>query len=520
MRIAAYARYSTDQQSASSIEDQLRNCRQFCARQGWPEPVVYQDAAISGARNDRPGYARLRAESHGFDVIIVDDLSRLSRDSIEIAQALRQLTYSGVRVIGVSDSLDTSRKDAKINAGLRGLMNELYLDELRDKTHRGLTGKALAGANAGGRAYGYRTPSTGVRVIDEREAEVVRRIYADYLAGKSPRTIAADLNREGISSPRGSTWALSAIHGDVRRGIGILANPIYCGKPVWNRARFVKHPVTGRRTRKERDPSEWIHQDAPDLAIVSEATWKAVQARLKGCSVDKPSLGGRRPRYLLSGLLRCGSCGGALVMVDATHYGCAAHRDRGTCLAPMRVRRDAVEEALLSSVRADFLSPAAFERVQKVVAASMKKAGPNLDVLRRRLAEAERARANLMDAILDGIRTPSTKAALLKAEGAVAEIEAEIEQAKKIQPARMIPRLRDEWRAMVGAIGEHSRNIPAARSALQSLLGRVTLKTENGATFCEIAPSQITMVAGAGFGRYLVGEPLRIAVPDRRTVAT
>jgi site-specific DNA recombinase len=86
MRTAAYARYSSDMQSAASIDDQLRNVRAYCTRQGWSEPVAYSDAAISGARNDRPGYLLLLEHASRFDVIVVDDLSRLSRDSIEIAQ--------------------------------------------------------------------------------------------------------------------------------------------------------------------------------------------------------------------------------------------------------------------------------------------------------------------------------------------------------------------------------------------------------------------------------------------------
>jgi len=226
MRAAAYARYSSDQQRDASLEDQLRNCRAYCARMGWPDPVAYTDAAMSGARNDRPGYLRLLADSGRFDVIVVDDLSRLSRDSIEVAQAIRRLTFAGVRVVGCSDGTDTGRKGHKAEVGLRGIMSELYLTDLADKTHRGLAGRALAGASAGGLPYGYAVTTTGQRAIREDQAHVVRRIFADYLAGDSARSIAVALNQDGVPSPRGSTWAVSAIYGDVKRGIGILENPI------------------------------------------------------------------------------------------------------------------------------------------------------------------------------------------------------------------------------------------------------------------------------------------------------
>src|SRR5690606_33616128 len=258
VKVAAYARYSSDAQREASLEDQLRNCRQYAARMGWPEPVVYTDAAVSGARNDRPGYLRLLADAPRFDVILVDDLTRLSRDSVEATKATRRLTFAGVRVIGVSDGLDTGRKGHKAEVGLRGLMGELYLDDLREKTHRGLMGRALDGASAGGLPYGYRVSATGQREIREDQAEIVRRIYAEYLAGRSPREIVAGLNRDRVPSPRGRTWAASAVAGDVRRGIGILANPIYAGRQVWNRSRWVKHPDTGRRVRQERPQSEWV----------------------------------------------------------------------------------------------------------------------------------------------------------------------------------------------------------------------------------------------------------------------
>ena len=97
MKIAAYCRFSSDRQQATSIRDQLRNIENYCQRQGWSTPVLYQDQAISGSRNDRPGYRDLlhAAELKAFEVLLVDDLSRLSRDHIESAQTIRMLKYAG-----------------------------------------------------------------------------------------------------------------------------------------------------------------------------------------------------------------------------------------------------------------------------------------------------------------------------------------------------------------------------------------------------------------------------------------
>ncbi|TAA24075.1 recombinase family protein [Pseudoxanthomonas winnipegensis] len=510
MKIAAYARYSSDQQSSASLDDQLRNCRAYCQRMAWPDPVAYTDAAMSGARNDRPGYRKLLADAHLFDVILLDDLTRLSRDSVEVQQQVRRLKFSGVRVIAVSDAIDTADKAHKLGVGLRGLMGELYLDDLRDKTHRGLTGRALSGASAGGLAYGYRVTTTGQRAIDPEQAAAVRRIFAEYLAGSSPREIAAGLTRDDVPSARGGTWAMTAIYGDKRRGIGILSNPIYAGRQVWNRSRWIKHPDTGRRVRQERPESEWVITEHPELAIIDERTWDAAQARLRGSRRQVSA--GRRAQHLLSGIMRCHACGGPLVVIDRRSYACNIHKDRGDAACPSRLRvpRADAERALLAGIREQLLSDAAFQRVQRVVQATLKTAAPDTAAISRRLAAARQVHANVMTALRAGIITASTKAELERAESEIRDIEAELTAAKAYQPSQIVPRLREVWQRTVGALAEHARNLPAAREALRALLGQVVVReNENGDLVAEIAASsvatapeqkaQIFVVAGAGF---------------------
>jgi site-specific DNA recombinase len=515
MRTAAYVRYSSDAQREASLEDQLRNIRAHCERHGWPAPTVYSDAAISGARSDRPGYRALLADTHRFDVILVDDQSRLSRDSIEVAKTIKRLTFAGVRLIGVSDGVDTQRKGHKVETGLRGLMSELYLDDLADKTHRGLKGRALAGASAGGLPYGYRKTDVGQRAIDEAQGAVVRRIFTEYVAGATPRAIAAGLNRDGIPSPRGSSWAMTVIHGDARRGIGILVNPIYVGRPVWNRSHWIKHPETGRRVRQERPTSEWVQQDHPELAIVSEEVWQAAQARITHKSVPtRGKLGVGRPmRHLLSGILRCEHCDGPLVVVDAYAYGCSTAKDRGTCGSKLRLPRVQAEAALLKNIRDEMLTDEAFQRYARALTAALKRAAPDADAAKRRLADAEKEVANIMAAIRAGIITPSTKAALESAEALVIRARDEVASMRAVQPAAMIPRARDRWQRIVADLGDKSRNLPAARAAVIEVLGeRVIVRNENGNPIAEVAGSyhsQIGVVAGAGSVRYLTA-PVRI----------
>ena len=134
-------------------------------------PVLFRDDAISGTRNDRPGYRALvkALEDKSFDVLLVDDYGRLTRDHIEAAMFIRLLKFRGLRLIGVNDGLDTDRDGYKIETGIRGLMHEGYIDELAKKTHRGLMGQALSGFSPGGLPVGYR--STGSEEECERRSE-------------------------------------------------------------------------------------------------------------------------------------------------------------------------------------------------------------------------------------------------------------------------------------------------------------------------------------------------------------
>jgi site-specific DNA recombinase len=134
-------------------------------------------------------------------------------------------------------------------------MNAMFLKELADKTRRGLRGRIEAGIAGGGLRFGYRilrrfengVVTTGERELVPEEATLVRRIFTDYLAGASPKQIAKALNAEGVRGPRGALWRPSTIHGNPKRGTGILHNELYIGRMVWSRQRFLRDPETGKR---------------------------------------------------------------------------------------------------------------------------------------------------------------------------------------------------------------------------------------------------------------------------------
>ena len=254
-RVAIYARYSDDKQSAASIEDQWRLCELQASKQGWTVVDRFCDRAISGASVIlRPGVQSLLTDAlaRRFDIVLAEALDRVSRDQEDVAGLYKRLSFAGVKLITLSEGEITP-----LHVGLKGTMNALFLKDLADKVRRGLRGRVEAGKAGGGNSYGYDVvrrlaedgePARGERTINEAEAEIVRHIFREYAAGKSPKRIATELNAAGIPAPSGGAWGFSTLNGNVKRGNGILNNELYVGRLVWNRQRFIKDPDTGKLT--------------------------------------------------------------------------------------------------------------------------------------------------------------------------------------------------------------------------------------------------------------------------------
>jgi site-specific DNA recombinase len=250
MKAAIYARYSSDNQRDASIADQLRICREFAARQGWTVVQEFTDHAISGATLLRSGFQALMRDAlnRRFDVVLAESLDRFSRDQEDTAGLFKRLTFAGVNIVTLAEGDITH-----LHIGFKGTMNALFLKDLAEKTHRGLRGRVESGKAGGGLCYGHRvvkslaggTLTTGERAIEPGEAAIVERIFREYVAGIAPKAIAKRLNHDGIAGPFGGTWSPSTIHGNPKRGTGVLNNELYIGRLIWNRLRYVKNPDTG-----------------------------------------------------------------------------------------------------------------------------------------------------------------------------------------------------------------------------------------------------------------------------------
>ena len=367
MRAVIYARYSSDVQRAASIADQVEICRRYAERQGWQLARVYEDRALSRASAARPGFQALLADAERglFHVVVVEALDRVGRRLADIAALHDRLEFRRIELHAVNMGAVGA-----MHVGLLGTMAQLYLSDLKDKTRRGQLGRVLQGRAAGGRAYGYQTVEgdTGRRRIDELEARVVERIFKLFADGVSPRAIARHLNAEGVPGPDGRPWQDTTIRGQAERGTGILNNELYAGQLVWNRCSYVKDPRSGRRLARPNPAEVWERQPVPELRLVDDALWQAVKRRQQvlAFAVGRNDAGqalnrAHRRRFLLSGLLLCGRCGGGYTIMGKDRYGCAAHRSKGTCGNDRTIGRQAIEGRVLDGLKHLLLAPDLFE---------------------------------------------------------------------------------------------------------------------------------------------------------------
>src|SRR5213593_2527674 len=178
MKVAIYARYSSENQRDASIADQLRICRDFSARQGWTIVQEFTDHAISGATLLRSGFQALMRDAlnRRFDAVLAESLDRFSRDQEDTAGLFKRLTFASVSIVTLAEGDITF-----LHIGLKGTMNAMFLKELADKTRRGLRGRIENGKAGGGLCYGYRVlrrfengaVTTGEREIVAEEAAVI-----------------------------------------------------------------------------------------------------------------------------------------------------------------------------------------------------------------------------------------------------------------------------------------------------------------------------------------------------------
>ncbi len=507
---AIYARFSSENQRDESIEDQVAGCRRHAGvlRYQVPEAHVYVDRAQSGADLRRPGLLALMADANAgrFQAVIVDDLSRLSRDSLQMLMVMKELECLGIRVVAVADNLDSSDEDALLPIHFRGLMNELYLSDLKKKTFRGQLGQKNRGFTAGERTYGYRSYPHGEVRIDKRgrprpagykqriepaEAAVVRRIFEEYAAGRSLLHVVQGLNDDGVplASGRGLGWSSPTVQ-------RILANKKYIGTWVWNRMGNRRDPLTGRIRRFKKPESEHHVTEDESLRIIPQALWDTVRARHKVVSrvmapLCRKGYGGpgRRtkvyPKHLLDGLFFCSVCGGPCALVGGQrggYYGCIRAR-RHICDNRLTVGRKKAERILLGAIVERLVEPGAVRHALRRVSEEVARLAGDLGgLVARKQAETDAARLRLRNLVsFVGLGKAAGSVALadeiVEVEARVSRLDAELAELRAPeQPAFPVPS--EDWVASRVASAQQllERRTSESAALLRQLLGKVVLE--------------------------------------------
>jgi DNA invertase Pin-like site-specific DNA recombinase len=300
MRCASYLRYASDMARQASLEDQKQNCRRFAEDRGWiaPDEYVYTDAGKSGTSPaGRDGLNSLiiaaKKQPSPFRMLLVEETSRLARNSRDVLDIVNALALHGVDVYFINQNLDSRDDYTRMILMLPEMVEEQYIARLSDRVRRGQTGRVISGLTSGGRCFGYRnvpveaTTSEDakgrVEVLGTRheivdaEAETVRRICEMFASGVTVAKMVKTLNAEQVAVAKigklNSPWNQTRI----RR---ILRQERYVGTVVWNQTKRVRNPRTGRIELHANPPADVLRVSAPQLRIVSDELWSRVQTRL------------------------------------------------------------------------------------------------------------------------------------------------------------------------------------------------------------------------------------------------
>jgi site-specific DNA recombinase len=351
-------------------------------------------AAFSSGEAIDPGLQALEKamENKEFDAEAVDDLSRLSRSNHQMLTLVPKFNFHQVKIISVSDGIITDDDNSKLGIHIRGLINELYLDDLKKKTMRGLEGQKLRGFSAGERVFGYYTKPVGelklnkkgqakyegmVHKINPDEADIVKRLYKEFIGGKSISKIVKELNNDKVPTKKGYSggWNTSTVS-------RILKNEKYIGLWIWRKWKNVRDPMTGKIKKVSRPKEEQLSSYKENLVIINKETWRKAQkiwTEIEGTwplrkkadnnNLKQKSYVQAGPAHLFSGLLKCHICGGAIVLISGKgsgYYGCY-NAKRKTCNNNLLVPRKRVEKAIILGLKEKILTADNLEYVYKTL---------------------------------------------------------------------------------------------------------------------------------------------------------
>ena len=354
MNIAAYCRVSTDKEDQlNSLEAQKAFFAEYTQRTGDHLVRLYADEGISGTKiKNRKEFLRMMADAERglFDMVVVKDISRFARNTVDLLQNIRKLKALGIETQFLTANM-TSMGNSEFVLTIFGALAQ---EESANTSKRVKFGKKLNAEK--GRVpnivYGYDKIIGDYfnLTVNQEEAAVVRQIYHWYTQeGYGAAKISNLLNERKVRTKRNCQWSQNGI-------CRILTNELYTGKII-NGKQEVTDFLTGRR--EDRDETEWMVVERPDLQIVDKETFDQAQRimteRGKAFKVNKER---HSNKYLFSTLIKCKECGWSFRRTVRTYkntyirWVCSGHNGKGVDSCPNAVTVD--EEELIEVLQEYF----------------------------------------------------------------------------------------------------------------------------------------------------------------------
>ena len=477
MRAVGYVRVSTQEQAENgwNLDVDRQRIRQIANAEGWELVETFDDGGRQGDDPDRPGFNRMLDTLDQVDVIVMRSLDRLSRDTFLYALATRAIRAAGVKVHTFTGLVDLDSPEGELSSNVLAAIHRFEKRQISVRVRQAKQARAQAGLFPGGkRPYGYRQRDTthegkptGPLVVDPVEAAVVRRMF-ELAETTSQRKIARILNDEGIPSSQGGRWTQSTV-------ARVLGSPLYLGQ--------IRRRVDGQLE---------LH-DGKHKRIVDQDLWDRVN-RSRG--TPERRAGGRplTSGHLLSrGLLRCGSCGSAMIpnarRGKPEIYLCIGRHEHGPgfCDQPS-VRRVVIDEALLGQLTSRYLDlDGARDRLREWHATELPMAEAALAEAEREVAKAEarvvRVDRGWQDGVLSDAKYRRQSAQLedelAAALRAVEQGRSRVEQISEAGTATdadeaLLAQLAD-LKALVSGTVEQARDVESLRTVIRQLFVRIDL---------------------------------------------
>ena len=473
----AYMRYSSNNQHETSIEYQRAAIEEYCATNGYTIEHEYIDRAKSGTTDRRPDFLKMMSEAAfgkpTWRYIVVYDLTRFSRNMSDSTRHTDTLCRVGIELISVTQYADNT-PEGKLMRNINFSIGQYYSDTNSDRTRDAQKVHAKKAEHCGGiPPLGYDIKNKKL-VINEDEAEVVRKIFTMFLGCYSYTAIAKTLNDAGHTTKVGGKFTKNSF-------CSILRQEKYVGTYRWNRASSKFRNAEGikqRNSHRSKPEEEIVKIPGGCPAIIDPETFQKAQKRLHARTQDKPTNTARR-LYVLGGLgvLKCGVCGRYMVGIPRTcrgksyvTYACPNHKGTNAICPTKEIPAEALDKLVVG-----YIVPNSFRQEYIPTINKLMNVNADFRALEYRKRGIDKKIQNVMKSI--ELRFSETLVGRLEQlEKEKEEIEEQLKQ--QVAPAPTISKenLKDAQRKLYRYLLTSSD--PEARDFLRSAIKEITITNE------------------------------------------